>query len=285
MLRHGRGVEIDALGGWSVEPSIALALALLALLYALGVRAARPAARPVLWQRGSFGAGVALAFVALSSPTATLSDDLFVMHMAQHTLITNVAVPLVLLGSPLLPLGVLLPRSLRRAAVRPLLAGPLGWLVHLATRPLVAGALFVGTTLAWHVPAAYLAAVENDALHIAQHLSFIATAALFWGQVIDPVPFRSPLPLPARIAYVFAAGLPHHLVTSTLLILSERPLYATYVARSPAFGLSALSDQRLAGGVMAAVWFVVSLTAMSVLFFQWLAREEREQRAREGRAT
>lgn len=285
MLRHGRGIEVDAFGGWTLDPLILAGLALLALLYVLGVRAARPSARPAPWRRALFALGMGLAFVAFSSPTATLSDDLFVMHMAQHTILTNVAVPLVLLGSPLLPLGVLVPRPVRRVAVRPLAAGPLGALAHLATRPLVAAALYAGTTLAWHVPGAYLAAVASDGLHVAQHASFITTAALFWSQVIDPLPFPSPLPLAGRILYVFAAGLPHHFVTTTVLILSERPLYATYVTRAPAFGLSPLADQRLAGGLMAAVWFVVSLSAMSLLFFLWLAREEREQRAREARAT
>lgn len=282
MLAHGRGIETELFGGWSFDPAILVGLALLALTYSLGVRAARPAARPAPWQRISFAAGIAMAFVAYSSPTAKLSDDLFVMHMAQHTLLTNVAVPLALLGAPLLPLLAAVPRGVRRAVIRPLAAArPLALLAHLLTSPLVAAALYVLTTLAWHFPAAYLAAVENESLHALQHATFVGTATLFWAQIIDPLPFRAPLPLPIRMLYLFAAGLPHHLLTSTVLIFSERPLYARYVSTSPSFGLSPIRDQQLAGGVMAAGWLLVSLTAFSLLFFMWLEREERDQRAKE----
>jgi putative membrane protein len=281
VLRHGQGLEVS---DWSLEPTVVLALVAVLFIYAAGVRVARPGARPARWQQLSFGAGIALALIALSSPTATLSDDLFSVHMAQHTLLTNVAVPLALLGAPLLPALALLPRGARRAVVRSLVAlRPVVGLAHFLTQPLVAAALYILTTLAWHAPAAYGAAVANDALHVVQHASFVGTAALFWAQVIDPTPFRAVLPLPGRILYVFAAGLPHHFITSTVLIVSERALYAPYVSSAPVFGLSPLSDQRLAGGIMAAGWSVTSIATLSALFFIWLDREEREQRARETR--
>lgn len=286
MLAHGRGYEIDVLGGWTFDPTTVALLVAFAILYANGVRRARPSARPALWQRLCFALGLATAFVALTSPVARLTDDVFVAHMAQHTLLTSVAVPLVLLGAPLVPLLRLLPRPARRGPVRRLAQfAPARALANTLKHPLVSGGLYIVVTLAWHVPTLYGAAVENEALHAAQHFSFVATAALFWMQVIDPLPFHAVLALPVRILYVFAAGLPHHVLTSSVLIFSPRPLYPIYESSAAALGMSPLSDQQLAGGVMVVGSFLASLIAFTVLFFLWLDREEREQRAREGRSS
>lgn len=152
----------------------------LGALYATGYRAARPSARPRWWQAASFYAGLIVAAVALLSPTATLADDLFVMHMTEHTLLTNVAVPLVLLGIPLLPILSVLPRWTRRGAVRWLTSSAIARaLGRLANAPLVAFALYFVVTVAWHIPAAYAAATGSEPLHVVQHASFVAAAGLF----------------------------------------------------------------------------------------------------------
>lgn len=284
MLAHGRGLEVDVLGGWVLDPTPLALLIALALLYRIGTRRVRPTLRPAGWQQVSFYAGILVAVVALASPIARLTDDLFAAHMAQHTLLTSAAVPLVLLGFPLTPLLSVIPRGLRRGPVRAIAAfGPARALARTLVHPLGAAALYILVTLAWHIPSAYAAALDSEVLHGAQHLSFVATAALFWMQVIDPLPFRAVLALPVRLLYVFAAGLPHHILTSTVLILSERPLYGVYAGATTAFGLSPLIDQQLAGGVMVAGSFLASLVAVTALFFIWLDREEREQRLRERR--
>ena len=285
MLAHGRGYELDVLGGWTFDPLTVALLLALGVLYVLGVRRSRPSARPAPWQRAAFGAGLLSAAVALTSPMARLSDDLFVAHMGQHTLLTSAAVPLVLLGAPLGPFLTLIPRLARRGPIRAVaLFAPARVAAHVLRHPLAAAALYILVTLAWHVPGAYGAAIESEALHGIQHFSFVATAALFWMQVIDPTPFHAILALSVRLLYVFAAGLPHHLLTSSVLIMSPRALYPIYANTTATFGIAALNDQQLAGGVMVAGSFLASLIAFTALFFLWLDREEREQRAREGRS-
>lgn len=287
MLLHGRGFEVDFLGGWTFDPSTVALIAAVGLLYALGSRRLRGAARPSAWQQLAFFGGLLVAFLALTSPIARLTDDLFAAHMTQHTLLTSVAVPLALLGFPLRPLLAAIPRTLRRGPVRAIAGwSPARRTAHLLTHPLVAAGLYIVVTLAWHAPPAYAAAVESEPLHAAQHFSFVATAVLFWMQVIDPLPFHSLLGLPVRLLYVVAAGFPHHLLTSTILILSPRPLYEIYAGRAPSLGFTALADQQLAGGIMALGSFLSSLVAFTALFFLWLDREERDQRMREktGRA-
>src|SRR6185312_9195081 len=92
---------------WQWTPSVAVALALCAAWYALGVRA--------LWRRAgvghgvrrrqaaSFGAGILTLAIALLSPVEALAETLFSVHMVQHLLLMIVAAPLLALGEPLLP--------------------------------------------------------------------------------------------------------------------------------------------------------------------------------------
>lgn len=62
-----------------------------------------------------------------------------------------------------------------------------------------------------------------------------------------------------RLLYVFGAGFPHHVLTSTVLPFSDRPLYPMYLGRTSPYGVAPLIDQQYAGGVMAAGWFLARL--------------------------
>jgi cytochrome c oxidase assembly factor CtaG len=57
--------------------------------------------------------------------------------------------------------------------------------------------------------------------------------------------------------------------------------YPTYVTAQRFFGVSALTDQALAGGMLAIPNNVFDFILMSVIFFGWVQRLDRAQRARE----
>ena len=221
----------------------------------------------------AFAAGLATIVLALDSPLDGWADQLFWAHMLQHVLLLTVAPPLVLLGRPwprmwrALPLP---PRTkLARALVRSRLAAPLRRL----TRPWPAWLLFNATVLVWHLPAAYNATLRSGAIHQLEHAMFFFTGLLFWARVIDPGPLRPQLVWPARIAYAVGAmvvgwGL------AIGLVLAPHPLYAHYaeLAHRPG-GISALTDQQLAAGIM---WVPGSITytiAFLIGFYRWLEPE------------
>ena len=79
---------------------------------------------------------------------------------------------------------------------------------------------------------------------------FFFTGLLFWARVIDPGPLRPQLQWPARIAYVVGAMVVGWMLAITL-VLVQQPLYRHYalLAHRPG-GISALTDQQLAGGMM-----------------------------------
>jgi cytochrome c oxidase assembly factor CtaG len=65
------------------------------------------------------------------------------------------------------------------------------------------------------------------------------------------------------------------------LLLARFPVYSTYELAPPMSGISKLTDQDLAGGLMLLGGAAIVLGAISVVFFRWQAEMEREER--EGR--
>jgi cytochrome c oxidase assembly factor CtaG len=247
-----------------------------AALYWLGGR------RRVSGRHGHEQTGRTVAFVlaltaivvALDSPLDDLADRLFLAHMAQHVLLLAVAPPLLVLAAPWTRMWQPLPLRFRRAVARAVALSPrTRWLraaAHVVTHPLAAWTLASSTVVVWHLPAAYDLTLRNEAVHELEHSLFFLTALLFWGAVVDSPPFRSRLDWLQRIAFT-GTGMLVGWLLSLVLAFATTPLYAPYadLARRPG-GLSALTDQRLAAGVM---WVPGSLAysiAIIVFVYRWL---------------
>src|SRR5439155_10164897 len=92
-LRQSRAVTLD--------PTVLVLLAAALGIYVRRWRAARAEAGPrgaSAWRLTSFCGGVAMLFLALVWPVDRLAGELFVMHMAQHILIVDLASILMILG-------------------------------------------------------------------------------------------------------------------------------------------------------------------------------------------
>jgi cytochrome c oxidase assembly factor CtaG len=98
---------------------------------------------------------------------------------------------------------------------------------------------------------------------------YLAAGCLFWWPVL-----RGGLSTGAKAAYLFAA----FVLASPLglmLALLPRPVYETYKAAAPTWGLSALADQQIAGVTMASEQALV----LFVVFFYWFRRFLEEEGA------
>ncbi len=257
--------------GWSVEPPL-LYVAVAALLYLIGGRSYRREPQPQ-WRTAAFAGGLLTIVIALDSPLDGYADSLFWAHMSQHILLLTVAPPLILFGRPWPRMWRAVPLRLRsrigRSLARDRWTAPVRWLA----RPIPAFLLFNATIVAWHIPAAYDATLSSGAIHDLEHAMFFFTGLLFWARVIDPGPLRPRLPWPARIAYVLGAMVIGWMIAITLVLVPE-PIYSHYalLAHRPG-GISALTDQQLAAGIM---WVPGSLSygiAMIVGFYRWLEPE------------
>ncbi len=265
---------------WVFDPISLVCLIASGALYAAGISRlwSRAGSRcgVHLWQIGAFAGGWMALVVALLSPVAAISDVLFSVHMTQYEILILVAAPLLVLGRPIVPLlWALSPRWRVRvgtwsknhywSAVWKTLTGPLVvWLLH-------GLALWV-----WHLPALYQAALGNAAIHAIEHICFLATACLFWWALIHGRYGR--VGYGAAVVFVFATAL-HSEVLGALLTFAPRVWYPLYAARSPAAGLDALDDQRLAGLLMWIPFGVIFLLLGLGLFAAWLGEAERRTKS------
>jgi len=257
-------------GSWSLDP-LAFAAGVVALaLYAQGFARLRrrrvDLARP--WRATLYAAGLAVTVLALVSPIDTIGEEqLLSAHMLQHLLIGDVA-PLLLVLGVSGPMAVfLLPARPMRvlARVRPL-RRLLSFLLH--PRASFAGwAVAIG---AWHVPAAYDAAIAHPAVHVVEHVSFVVAGLLVWTQIVDPTRHARLTP-GGRAVFAGAVLLAGMALSEVLLVM--RPLYPHYanVVDRP-FGFTAGEDQNRAGLLMMAEQIATLGTAAALLLWAHVER-------------
>jgi putative membrane protein len=251
---------------WSLDPSLVY-VGLAAGLYVLG---SRGRGRPRPLQALAFFASLLIIVIALDSPIDYYADQLFWVHMLQHLLLLTVAPPLLLLGRPWPRMWRALPLEPRTKIARTIALSPWVAPVRALARPLPAWILFNLTFIGWHIPAAYDATLTSGPIHALEHTMFFFTGLLFWARVIDPGPLRPRLVWPARIAYAAGAMVVGWLLAITLVMVSH-PIYGYYAAlHTRPGGISALTDQQLAAGVMWVPGSLAYTITFIIGFYRWL---------------
>jgi cytochrome c oxidase assembly factor CtaG len=275
-LAHGGQHPLGTSGiGWSFAPLIVAPLAASAILYACGTLR--------LWRRAGIGRGVryrqAAAFwsgwaalvLALVSPLHELGEHLFAAHMVEHEILMVVAAPLLVLARPGAAMLWALPARLRASfggiERRPPVAA--SW--RALTDPCLATVLHGAALWIWHVPILYSAVLTNSLVHWLQHISFLATALLFWWALLfGRARVRG---YGAAVGYLFATAL-HTSLLGALLVVSRTAWYAGQGAFASAFGLTILEDQQIAGLIMwVPAGFVYAGAALAFAGI-WIARSE-----------
>jgi putative membrane protein len=246
---------------WSAPPSLVVPAALAVALFLQGWLRLRARNRPDLadWKRlALFSTGLLTVLAGLLSPIHSIGeDDLLSVHMLQHVLIGDLGIALMILAlrGPLL-VFMLPPRVLGPIARDRDVRAVLSFLL----RPRVTFALWAANLAVWHVPRFYIDAILHPWLHDLEHVCWMLAGTLIWIQLVDPGGHRR-LSRGGRVALavaMFAAGT----VLSDVLIFTFHPLYPLYRG---AYGVSALSDQKLAGLVMMAEQLLVLGTFVFVL--------------------
>jgi putative membrane protein len=273
----------DLWSTWNWDPVILLLLILSAWVYASGYRELRRRVglwRSALnWRAASFAVGMLTLFLALISPLDALSTALFSAHMVQHMLLMVIVPPLLLLGvspsSVLLAFTSSVQRKLGRWWQRISWSKP-AW--RALSQPLVAWMLNVLALWAWHVPRFYQAALENEALHLLEHFSFVGASLLFWWMILRPGMYFSRGD-PSILA-LFTMALQGSLL-GALITFAPTPWYTVYNSTTQAWGFSPLEDQQLAGAIMWIPVGTIYTLAALVLFIIHLAWIERKANQRE----
>jgi cytochrome c oxidase assembly factor CtaG len=248
---------------WPFDPTVYLGLLALFFGHALLARRAEDAERKHTLY---FALGLLALWMALETPIDTISDYyLDSVHMFQHVLLGFVAPPLMLLG--------LSPGMAARLAAVPL--------IRAVTEPVPAQLIAGGVMVVWHLPPLYDATLHSDALHITEHLMFIAAGlVLFWPVLaVTSATSRWQLSPVAMLVYMLVATIPQDGVALALLF-SRDPFYEyyTHVPRLVAT-MTPLIDQTVAGAVLMVLGKATMAVAGLAVFFRWFGEEQRNDRA------
>jgi cytochrome c oxidase assembly factor CtaG len=235
---------------WSLHAEAVVLVPLLAAAYALTLRRF-PAPG---WRVGCFLGAAALILAVFVTPLENLAlHYLLSAHLLQNVALAEWAPALVVLAIP--PAAATAARRYRA--------------VRFLTHSLVALPLWLLTYYAWHVPAAYDAALRHPEtlLHV-EHLCYFVTGLLVWWPVLT-----NQLAPGAAAAYLFLAfALASPL--GLLLALIPDAVYDFYERAPRVWGLSPLGDQQLAGMTMAAEEAAVFFGVFAYYVSRFMRREE-----------
>jgi len=260
---------------WSFEPTVSIGVAGVGLGYAAAWRQrllsssddtspwlGAPRLRVLI-----FGVGLVSGWLALQSPIDTGGDRyLLFLHMLQHLVLMMVAPPLVLLGI----VGARPPDENVAPRLRAL------WTA--LSRPWPAALLFNSVLLVWHLPALYNATLTDEPLHIVEHLTFVAAGVLFWWPIVDPLRRSSTVVVSPfqKMAMLVLAGVPPTVI-GLVFALSSTAYYSFYTAAPRLWGLSAVSDQQIAGVMMFGAGNLIYFLAISIIFLRLFGRPEDDE--------
>lgn len=260
---------------FSLDPGVILGLLTITTLYARAVLVlARRGWRVSAVQQAAWYLGVGVMAVGLLSPIDPLGEELLLAHMAQHLLIADLGAPLLLIGIRTPVLVFLLPRPALVAVAR---RERLRAFFRFLRRPLVAIPIWVFTLYGWHLVPMFEGALASPLLHALQHQSFVLASILVWWSVVEPKRAHPRAEL-WKIGHIVGARVAGMFLGMALAVMLRTPLYSPYGESAPAFGLTPLADQQIAGAMMIVTDLVIMLATLS--FFFWAAERDVPQRAR-----
>jgi putative membrane protein len=251
---------------WRAYPGVWIVLLSLLVPYVVAVRRRAATGRPDPKQRRKtiqFVSGIVLLWLSLDWPVGLLGTSyLASVHMLMFMVITQVAAPLLLLGTPewmarRITAKLRLNRALRKIA-----------------RPLPAGILYNVVLIGTQTPLVVDALRPNPVGSMVLDLIWLLGGMVLWLPLVSPLPELRMASYPGRMVYLFLAAAALPLVPGGFLTFSSYPLYSIYELAPRVFdGLSALDDQQLAGAVMKVGSLPVVWPVIFVLFLQWANAE------------
>ncbi len=252
---------------WRAYPGVWLFIAVIAFVYGLYIRRTGAVlaaeAQPHRSRNGAlFAAGLFSLWLALDWPLAPLgSGYLASVHMVRYLLIALVAPPLLLLGIPA--------ASYARLKDRPRILAVL----QDVTQPLVAFFIFNVVISVTHWPSLVDWLMATQLGSFVLDVAWLAAGLVFWWPLVSPVPEWPRFTHVWKLGYLGLNGIIVRPVFF-ILLFSKFPAYATYELAPPIGGISPLSDQQLAAGIMklGTAWAMV--VAMAFVFASWVRSSE-----------
>ena len=214
-------------------------------------------------QRWWFWLGLLTFWLSSDWPVGALGAGyLLMVHMAQYLLYTFAAAPLLLLSMP--------EWRLRAVVQRFHLHGTLKVLTRPLPAVLLANGVLISTHMPWTVDTVRVSQIGSFLLDIV----WLLAGFLLWLPVISPMEEFRVRSVPLRLVYLFGAAGLTPMIPGGIFTFARYPLFRTYEI-APRVGVSALSDQQIAGAMMSAFGMPVIWIVAAVVWYRWAREEER----------
>jgi len=244
--------ELAHVGGGTFAPLQLLPATISGVLYALRAHHLENTPRAVPhWRQTCFYGGLTLAVVTLASPLGHISDELFLAHMVEHLILSDICALLLVLG-------------LTGPLLAPVLRIRLFDRMRVLTHPFVALPLWAINLYAWHIPALHEAAVRHGGVHALQHLLFITLGANMWMCLFGPLPKPAWFGNFAQLGYIISVRL-IGAVLANIFVFGGNAFYDVYAKGEAFWKISPAGDQNAAGAIM-----MVEESILTICLFAWL---------------
>jgi putative membrane protein len=194
-------------------------------------------------------------------------EQLYVVHMGQHLVLSMILPAMFLLATP---------RWLLQLVVQP--DSRVWRVLRTGSKPVVAGLIFNALAAALHYSGLVQLSLDYAAVHFVLHLAVFTAGLLMWMPVCGPVEEWRLSP-PGQIVYLFLMSV-MPTVPGGWLVFADSVVYQGYDTPERLWGIDALSDQQFAGAFMKLVGGFFLWILIAVIFFRWAAAEERERTSR-----
>ena len=184
-----------------------------------------------------FSLMIVLLLISTDWPMHDIAEEyLYSMHMLQHTILTYIVPPLALLATPEWLFRLLVGQGRTYRVIRFL------------TRPVIAAVTYNAVLLITHIPALVNRSAAGGPLHYSLHVLLVFSALMLWTPVCGPAK-EWRMSYGAMMTYLFCTSLVPS-IPAGWLTFAEGSVYNHYDTPIRVWGMSVLSDQQLAGGIM-----------------------------------
>ena len=184
-----------------------------------------------------FSLMIFLLLISTDWPLHDIAEEyLYSMHMLQHTILTYIIPPLALLAIPEWLFRLLVGKGRTYRVIRFL------------TRPVIAAVTYNAVLLITHIPALVNRSAAGGPLHYSLHVLLVFSALMLWTPICGPAK-EWRMSYGAMMVYLFCTSLVPS-IPAGWLTFAEGSVYNHYDTPVRVWGMSVLSDQQLAGGIM-----------------------------------
>jgi putative membrane protein len=184
-----------------------------------------------------FSLMIFLLWISTDWPLHDIAEEyLYSMHMLQHTILAYIVPPLALLATPEWLFRLLVGEGRAYRVIRFL------------TRPVIAAVIYNTVVVVTHIPGLVNRSAAGGPLHYGLHVILVTSALMLWTPICGPAK-EWRMSYGAMMAYLFCTSLVPS-IPAGWLTFATGPVYKHYDTPVRVWGLSILSDQQLAGGIM-----------------------------------